>query len=392
MGSSGMKEVVTDDDLLIEILHRIPCLKSAIQCQSVCKQWRSLISSNFFQNRFRERHQSNFDQTRRGEDFTVKCCKLHVLLMVPPPMDVFSFEFSLDFIGQEWCVAGSFYGFLLYAKGEYWHNLYMICNPITKQSVTLPPAPISGETKMGTVFLGFACDDSFRTFKVVRLVALCGRITSVLRVCVFSSETGQWSHSMVSTPTPMRWPSKPSPAVHHGGWLLWGAVDWKYTIVYDIHNSKFVSIVDPPEDGDGQRSDGLMLGLGLCCGAVCIAQLRTRGYVLKIWQLNEQPKWSLKRMVKLQECIVDGRQWLLGLWLIAIHPYDCSIVYLGLDSGKILCCNLKTSTIKLTSECNCDYKSDPMCEHHLYLWKDTYHLCFPLWPPPVPQYNTSQLN
>ncbi|XP_050222762.1 F-box protein At5g49610-like [Mercurialis annua] len=397
-----MNEVVTDDDVLTEILHRIPCLKSAIQCQSVCKRWRSLISSNFFQNRFCQRNQSNYDQITREQEFIVKCYNHHAVLMVPPPIDVFDFEFSLDFIGQEWFTAGSFNGLLLCAIGEYWHYQYMICNPITKQSVTLPPAPISDETRMERVFLGFVCDDSYRSFKVVRMVTPFDKITSELRVCVFSSETGQWSHSMVTTPTPIKWPQIPSPAVHHGGLLHWADIGWKYIVVYDIHNNKFLSVIhlpqdkyDPPQDGDGVF-DGVVVqpmeGFGLCCGALCVAQVIIPGCILKIWQLNEQRKWSLKQKVRLEECITAfGAFWLLNLWsstLIALHPYDFSIVYFGIEDGGILCCNLRTKSLKYAGQCNC-HDSDERPEHHLYDWKETYSQCFPLWPPPVPQYNTS---
>ncbi|CAI0449816.1 unnamed protein product [Linum tenue] len=46
------------DDLLGEILIRLPNTKSAFRCKPVCRRWKSLISSPSFSRRFVSRHRS----------------------------------------------------------------------------------------------------------------------------------------------------------------------------------------------------------------------------------------------------------------------------------------------------------------------------------------------
>ncbi|CAI0546602.1 unnamed protein product [Linum tenue] len=47
-----------DDDLLVEILIRLPDPRSAFRCKSICKRWNSLISAPYFSRRFLSHHRA----------------------------------------------------------------------------------------------------------------------------------------------------------------------------------------------------------------------------------------------------------------------------------------------------------------------------------------------
>ncbi|CAL1361853.1 unnamed protein product [Linum trigynum] len=47
-----------DDDLLLEILIRLPDPITAWRCKPVCKHWNSLVSTRYFKRRFVSHHQS----------------------------------------------------------------------------------------------------------------------------------------------------------------------------------------------------------------------------------------------------------------------------------------------------------------------------------------------
>ncbi|CAL5343819.1 unnamed protein product [Camellia sinensis] len=124
--SSSAEQVAANDDLLTEILIRLP-LKSLPRFKSVSKHWFSLISS------------PHFTRTRNVDPSTVSGLFLHSSSYIPNlgfiPVDTGKNATSISFPGlSDICIINSCYGLILCKTT----NRYHILNPLTKQFTTLP--------------------------------------------------------------------------------------------------------------------------------------------------------------------------------------------------------------------------------------------------------------
>ncbi|CAI0400168.1 unnamed protein product, partial [Linum tenue] len=110
------------DDLLEEILIRLPNPKSTCNCKPVYKRWNSLISSPYFNRRFLSHHQSSNKET-----------PLRLTSNDPLSSSILSFLPVPD-------VLCGFQGSWWEEDGELLRS-FLICNPFTKKWVALPLAP-----------------------------------------------------------------------------------------------------------------------------------------------------------------------------------------------------------------------------------------------------------
>ncbi|XVF58133.1 hypothetical protein PTKIN_Ptkin07bG0038600 [Pterospermum kingtungense] len=80
---------------------------------------------------------------------------------------------------------------------------YCVCNPLTKKSVALPPAPSTyahyKQTDQYLIFANNVQDDVVTGYKVVRLIISCEK-TAILELEIFSSETSEWTTTKVNCP------------------------------------------------------------------------------------------------------------------------------------------------------------------------------------------------
>ncbi|CAI0467893.1 unnamed protein product [Linum tenue] len=124
------------DDLLLEILIRLPSPSSAARCTPVCQRWRSLVSAPLFINRF-----VSVRITAPVEPIS--------LITSPdsPPKPILSFLPHLPpNVRRRFKVVDSFNDLVLCGYSDqiedgYGCTAYSICNPFTKQWVALPLAP-----------------------------------------------------------------------------------------------------------------------------------------------------------------------------------------------------------------------------------------------------------
>ncbi|CAN0892636.1 Putative F-box/kelch-repeat protein At1g15680 [Linum grandiflorum] len=119
------------EDLLVEILIRLPNPKSSCRCKAVCKRWRSLISDPSFNRRFIAHHRSKYQPPS---------------LFIPShdPQSVLSFLPLPDNARPNLRVFDCFKDLLLCGFVDTCDELrtsYLVCNPFTKQWIALPLAP-----------------------------------------------------------------------------------------------------------------------------------------------------------------------------------------------------------------------------------------------------------
>ncbi|CAI0396189.1 unnamed protein product [Linum tenue] len=127
-----------DDDLLVEILIRLPNPRSACRCKLVCKQWSSLIFDPVrFSRRFVSHHRCRNQQQQPPL----------IILSDDPQSIITSFLPLTTLSSMSFVVLDSYKDLVLCGfpglgptSGELYRS-YFLCNPFTKQWIALPLAP-----------------------------------------------------------------------------------------------------------------------------------------------------------------------------------------------------------------------------------------------------------
>ncbi|CAL1408640.1 unnamed protein product [Linum trigynum] len=198
--------MITDleDDLLVEILIRLPNPRHSCRSKRVCKRWSSLISDPCFNRRFVSHHQ----------------CRNEALLFLPShdPKSVIRSFFPVppDEVPENFGILDSFKDLVLCgfkdsdtSGSDCWlGRSYMVCNPFTKQWIAIPLAPGKKQANTGSGIIAsrlvceprsnfnldlgdgktFVYSTEFR-FRVVSIWVF----GASMRVDVFCSESGEWT-------------------------------------------------------------------------------------------------------------------------------------------------------------------------------------------------------
>ncbi|CAN6558271.1 unnamed protein product [Malus baccata var. baccata] len=121
---------------------------------------------------------------------------------------------SFHCLKEEQIVVGTYNDLVLCCASLNYQRDYYICNPYTRQWVALPPTP---NCVRQNVAGGFICDTPYyeeddsdkkeiiinanHRCRIVELILVPGKtFSSVFSVEIFSSETGEWRKSIVSSP------------------------------------------------------------------------------------------------------------------------------------------------------------------------------------------------
>ncbi|KAJ7966894.1 F-box protein [Quillaja saponaria] len=227
--SFRLKRSINDllDDVLKEILTRLPC-KFVVRYKSVSKRWLALISSPEFHLLFLRHPRRWIFQKQNLLDhdciFNINCGKALIMpkllaLALEEDFGTVERQISIKFLNQivrfptgfGGHVFGYSNGLLLCSEDYGCPYIYYICNPLTKEWIELPPAPIM--SAIYRTYMGFICDSYYhvdtdanaitinfeRKFRVVRIPSF-EIDDQYFGVDVFSSETGQWNYFVVLRP------------------------------------------------------------------------------------------------------------------------------------------------------------------------------------------------
>ncbi|XP_004295646.1 PREDICTED: uncharacterized protein LOC101310788 [Fragaria vesca subsp. vesca] len=248
--SKSTDVIVSFDDLLVEILCRLPSKEFVFQCKCVSKHWLSLISDPYLIGRFlhlqRFHNQTPTARTlidRRGKEF-----------LTPSSSNMLSplFKRLMSFHGLEekpYVVATS-NDLVLCCRTPCHQNQreFYICNPCTRQWIALPPTTRCCKyAPVGFIFDRYYEEEDSTTSstnsfvnirkdymcKVVRILPqdlaatsfdLMGQHFSKFIVHVFSFETGEWRESFESSLRSIT--ITDSNSVAYNGMLYW--TYWAY--------------------------------------------------------------------------------------------------------------------------------------------------------------------
>ncbi|CAM0953134.1 unnamed protein product [Alopecurus aequalis] len=217
--TSPAAEPLDDDDLLAEILLRLPPQPSSLPRASlVCKRWRSIATDAAFRRRFRTHHLGVFEEHPR---------ELKFMPLLDPPDGIPSDRFSLDLSADKffaWRVLGCRHGREFVRDGFTTANAAVLCAVRDDQD------HVHGDCYLGP-------------FMVV-LVGTRRQQHSAF-ACVYSSETGTWG-DVASTVEPSISTLSILPCTLIGTALYWRLHRCNHILEFDLDNQTLTLISKPP--------------------------------------------------------------------------------------------------------------------------------------------------
>ncbi|CAL1410020.1 unnamed protein product [Linum trigynum] len=196
------------DDLLIDILVRLPNPRSVSRCKLVCKRWSLLLSSPGFNRRFVSDHWSRNQQPPLLLSSDDR--ESNILSFLPMPWRRY---FGILDSHNDLVLCG-FEGVTPYNHAPELYRSYFVCNPFSKQWVALPLAPqvpvswnvaaarlVCEPRGSANLAVGQCLVYSEYRFRVVCIYGDTGIGWTMLRV--FSSDTGEWTKEILSIPNHM---------------------------------------------------------------------------------------------------------------------------------------------------------------------------------------------
>ncbi|KAK4591065.1 hypothetical protein RGQ29_021310 [Quercus rubra] len=212
--SSSLLQRLSIDDLpeclLIEILTRLT-LKSIFQCKCVSRRWCSLISAPSFAYIVHRLRSSSILQRPSTLLISHYIDGVRQVLMTSEEPEFKSLASSINqyYINSRSVsldiVHASCHDLLLCTQKELkmfsavvCDVVYYVLNPITRQSITLPPLRRPSNAKIGFIFR--RCHDQQQFSYRVMCIPKFECESTEFKVYIFSSDTGKWSESIVSCP------------------------------------------------------------------------------------------------------------------------------------------------------------------------------------------------
>ncbi|QHN79456.1 hypothetical protein HN51_056563 [Arachis hypogaea] len=355
------------DELIAEVLLRIPARSLVRLRNSVCSSWRTLISSSQFAK----------DHLRRS--MAVDPALTHPLMAyysqayIYPTIGVFSVRSVMEnppheptkvvpYEGRCYrLIIGSCNGLLCLHDEEHEDRLMghraMLWNPCT--GFTSQPLEIGGLFSI----CGFGYDhvnDKYKLFAVVDKKS--GE--SVTKMFTFGPKT-TW-RTIQDFPHDLRDPNPRGHMVHLEGlflsgtgtlnWLLHGYLSFVWVLSLDLVRETYCQFSLPSKDSDDDHEVEPKLGILRDCLAVCYATKKTHWTIWLMKDYGVPQSWTKLAIIPHHPLLVRHPSY-IALWPI----YMLGNVLLALaPNGKFCLCNLNDGSIDFP---NIDSSSDGMPRH-----------------------------
>ncbi|PON32266.1 F-box domain containing protein, partial [Parasponia andersonii] len=413
---------ISDDDLAVEILIRLPDCKSEVNCSLVCKRWFSIINSVHFRNKKLQRHHGASPPCTilfRSHGFgrSISLPLYHYFTEESKILHRIGSSSSssyLDFLPWDLVRIHSSFNDLLLLSRKLRQYCFMICNPFTKQwiELPLPHIPLTANVRGA----GLVCypikpppqqqqqqlplklnQYSFKVMVVWDRITYTGGMKIEIHLKTYCSETGKWSEEIFSLRDRMLNANTP---VACNGLLYWLVGDINIETVdgiFAFNLSKFtnqdpnyIRFINFPS-GLLQEKEGsfdIKVRLGLVRGRLRLSQLlitKRNGFVLKVWELNcdnnasydddgSSKRWTLVHDVRVKKWI-DKRQ-----FVIAFHPENGNVLYLLFNRLHIYQYDIGEEIMEKVGQLPDNVGGEGFCVGDIR----TYALVHPLWPTPIP--------
>ncbi|GER55189.1 F-box family protein [Striga asiatica] len=397
------------EDLLSEILVRLPNCRCVIQLSSVCRRWHVLISQPQFIPSFIRLHQDQ-DQSytilfrmnytshihETPEYFQLVCTLFSEESLLIHGKHVLLSSNYLDFMPSLMIVRASCNDLLLVSPDKYFldgrfryhHQRYYICNPVTKKWFLIPR-----ETPLGTR-AGFALICNKNSYKVVLLdmigpaYAEATHIVDTYKqpVWVFCSESGKWTRSSFLLPARLDY-TVIANVVSCNGILYWmdGFSNCDRIVSLDLADNRCAVIYFPEivrENTTHYSPDSTVHISAVRDELRLLHVLRTQNgpgpkcFVMRVWELDRwDGPWSLvgERELKISDAVsADGdRDTVVAA---VFHPKDCDSIFV-ICGKSVYECGVSKDKCRKLGELRESIGHEGLA---------SFVLMHPPWPTPIP--------
>ncbi|XP_012573097.1 putative F-box/LRR-repeat/kelch-repeat protein At1g11620 [Cicer arietinum] len=360
------------DDLLAEIFTRLP-FRSTVGCKCASKRWLDLISSPYFITQFVSHqhflyksilifvtpHELMLAFREQSQSYCFSRNNSSLIEDILDKQKSQSLEIPVSFSPDmllNGSICGCSNGIFLCCDNRYTYGSgYYVYNPLTKQSIPIPPSNSTSNENLFAV--GFICNPYYdvhegkknvlknvvaapysdeRNFRVVIIKSFIIKMFHI-EVDVFSSETGSWEHIIMNLPNGFAF------APH---WLL--SLSYDGSLYFMGRTSIFVfdpytqqkDTLDYPQEADSMNIMSFGF-LGISCGSLRIADIGQND--LRVWELIEKNHWDLLHRIDISTKLPQKFCANYYKRVAGFHPYDGDIVYLHSYTDGVFVCNLRTN-------------------------------------------------
>ncbi|KAI3813179.1 hypothetical protein L1987_17897 [Smallanthus sonchifolius] len=391
------------DSLLLEIISKLP-LKSIFRFKCVCKQWQTLISqpsfSRFYFSRiltansassslpfrilYRYIYVSNFkDVLDRFRPEIYNSSKFSVLFLSSFEEQQQSDQFKVLALSNGLilcCLLGPL--------------IYYVCDPVTRQWVTLPRArdksPNTHPIFFGEGLVSRVNEDNVVTsYTVVRVELLISR-ANYLSLETFSSETGKWVDYKLPCGNPIALMRRGGGPINFNGILHWFVYDHGMVAFNPHKDPKSCRLIQFPDDRDVESEDnheGLYRLCDECQGKLRFFEVKRDAcsfYCFSMWDMKNYEKGEWRSELKVTRSDLSSSDPELNSWLIkatflplAFHPFNLDVVYMR-------CVELACVVSYSIQNKRLDVVSKPIGVVDDLSWRVVVPFMIPRWPTPVP--------
>ncbi|GAB2275202.1 hypothetical protein Dimus_009964 [Dionaea muscipula] len=382
----GFCDADLPDWFLSEILLHLP-VKCLFRFKCVSKRWQQLISEPSFGCSYNRRnHESStyslpwtflFFCTTRSLYAAFHLCNLgHHNNLLSSVLEFVEGKHRAPRSGR---VLACNSGLLLCHAAQCGKDLYYVCNPLTRQSVSLPRHPQLHKW----VSIGFVVgQEEDCRFHVVRIAEFSGS-SNVLDLEIFSSSVGKWVERKLLCVSPVMLSIRQREAVPYKGILHWREYNNKI-IAYDPNkNTDQCRLLDMPKDRD-RDAEGV---LGVSGESLRYLEVRRRVHdrgMISVWMVKDYQlgEWDLEYRTSVDyspitRALLSNRGFLLRP--LAFHPVEPDMVYLAFNDSIVVLHNLATKSLEPV-----EFDSRGECYRLAYLDLSTiFPFVLQPWPTPV---------
>ncbi|KAK2980806.1 hypothetical protein RJ640_029883 [Escallonia rubra] len=385
------------DWLLFEILVRLP-VKSLFRFKCVCKRWRSLVAPHTFSRSYISRRlDSSFLSFRILFRYIYVSEFPEVLARLRPDVyeaHNFPVLFLSTFEEQQQQQRGQF-------KIVAWSNglilccslgpmNYYVCDPVTRQSVTLPTHTGRHNAREGLVSR-INEENVLSSFKAVRLSVE----SNCLNLETYSSETGEWVDytNRLSCPEPISLLKRGGGPIHFNGILHWFVYDHgmvAFDPYKEYEDTESCRLIQFPEDRDAdneKKYDGLYRLCDECQGTLRyfeVAPEPSEYFCFSMWILRDYEKgeWSSEFRVTRSDLWTNDAKISSSLMHatfvpLSFHPFNLDVVYLRcVKPSCIVSYNITSKRLDIS--CPLVGVVEDLS------WRVVIPFVLPMWPTPVP--------
>nr|XP_043639636.1 F-box protein At1g49990-like [Erigeron canadensis] len=391
---------ILPDSLLVEILSRLP-LKSIFRFKCVCKNWLELISQPSF-HRF-------YSVTQTAANKSLSWRILYRYIYVSKFKDVverfrpeiydckdFSVLFMSSFEEQQQAdqfkVLGVSNGLVLCCLlGPL---VYYVCDPVTRQWVTLPRGndriPKRHPTYFGEGIVSKVNDNGLLTSYTVVRVEMPKLASRFLNLETFSSETGRWVGYKLPCENPITLLRRGGGPIYYNGSLHWFVIDHGMVAFDPNKEPKSCRLIRFPQDRDVEseyKHEGIYRLCDESQGRLRFFEVAPEAdsfYCFSLWDMKDYEKGEWCSESKVTRWDLSSTDPELSSWLmkatflpLSFHPFNLDIVYMRcVELACVVSYSFRNKML--------DVVCKPIGVVEDLSWRVLVPFVIPRWPTPVP--------